>query len=136
MSIEGLSIEGVSLRYEDGDEEVAALDNVSLTVQAGEFVAVTGASGSGKSSLLAVAGAMRSPDSGKVSVGGTDITAIDRKARTVVRRHQIGFVFQGSNLLASLTAVEQLELVGRVSGASERRARQRAARAAGRGRTR
>ena len=126
MTTEGLRLEGVSLRYGDGDEEVAALDNVSVAVETGELVAVTGASGSGKSSLLAVAGAMRTPDSGKVFIAGTDITTFDRKARTAVRRDQIGFVFQGSNLLASLSAVEQLELVGRASGSPRRRTRERA----------
>lgn len=113
----GLCLEHVCLRFKDGDEEVVALADVSLAVDAGEMVAVVGASGSGKSSLLAVAGAMRQPDGGSVTVGGADLTAVPAKRRSTIRHDLIGFVFQGSNLLASLTALEQLELVGRIGGA-------------------
>lgn len=112
----GLCLEHLCLRYGDGDEEVVALDNVSLTVDAGELVAVAGASGSGKSSLLAVAGAMRRPDSGSITIGGVDVIKRPAKKRRAMRHDLIGFVFQGSNLLASLTALEQLELVGRIGG--------------------
>ncbi len=113
----GLHMEHVSLRYGDGDEEVVALDDVSLEVGAGEMVAVVGASGSGKSSLLAVAGAMRRPDSGRVRIGGVVTTDVPATRRSALRHDLIGFVFQGSNLLASLTALEQLELVGRIGRA-------------------
>ena len=114
------------LRYGDGDEEVVALDDVSLAVDPGELVAVVGASGSGKSSLLAVAGAMRRPDSGKITVGGLEVTERSAKERAAVRHDLIGFVFQGSNLLASLTALEQLELVGRIGRASRAATRSKA----------
>ncbi len=122
----GLRMEHVSLRYGDGDEEVVALDDVSLAVDAGELVAVVGASGSGKSSLLAVAGAMRQPDSGRVHLGGATVTDASAKQRSALRHDLIGFVFQGSNLLASLTALEQLELIGRI-GRSPRAATRRKA---------
>ncbi len=122
----GLRLEHVCLRYGDGDEELVALDDVSLAVEAGELVAVVGASGSGKSSLLAVAGAMRRPDSGAITVGGTDLTGVPAKKRSSVRHELIGFVFQGSNLLASLTALEQLELVGRIGGAPRATTRDKA----------
>ena len=114
----GLRLEHLCLRYGDGDEEVVALDDVSLAVDAGELVAVAGASGSGKSSLLAVAGAMRRPDSGSVTIGGVDVTAGPAGKRGAMRHDLIGFVFQGSSLFASLTALEQLELVGRIGGAA------------------
>ena len=114
---DGLRLEQVCLRYADGDGDVVALDDVSLTVYPGEMVAVVGASGSGKSSLLAVAGAMRQPDSGHIHVGGTAVTGGTARQRSALRHDLIGFVFQGSNLLASLTALEQLELVGRIGRA-------------------
>ena len=113
----GLHLDHLCLRYGDGDDEVVALDDVSLAVGPGELVAVVGASGSGKSSLLAVAGAMRRPDSGKITIGGLEVTESQVKERATVRHDLIGFVFQGSNLLASLTALEQLELVGRIGRA-------------------
>jgi putative ABC transport system ATP-binding protein len=114
------------LRYGDGDDEVVALDDVSLAVDPGELVAVVGASGSGKSSLLAVAGAMRRPDSGKIAIGGLEVTERQVKERATVRHDLIGFVFQGSNLLASLTALEQLELVGRIGRAPRAATRSKA----------
>ena len=113
----GLRLERVCLRYGDGDDEVVALDDVSITVEPGELVAVVGASGSGKSSLLAVAGAMRQPDSGRIHVGGVTVTDVPARQRSALRHDLVGFVFQGSNLLASLTALEQLELVGRIGRA-------------------
>lgn len=122
----GLRMEHLCLRYGDGDEEVVALDDVSLAVDAGELVAVAGASGSGKSSLLAVAGAMRRPDSGSVTIGGVDVTEGPAKKRGDMRHDLIGFVFQGSNLFASLTALEQLELVGRIGGAPRAATRSKA----------
>src|SRR5690606_34121707 len=70
-----LTLDDVCLSFADGDEQVHALDHVTLTVSAGELVAVSGASGSGKSSLLAVAGALRTPDTGRVVIGDTEITA-------------------------------------------------------------
>jgi len=122
----GLCMEHLCLRYGDGDEEIVALDDVSLAVGAGELVAVAGASGSGKSSLLAVAGAMRRPDSGSVTIGGVDMTEGPAKKRGAMRHDLIGFVFQSSNLLASLTALEQLELVGRIGGAPRAATRSKA----------
>ena len=122
----GLCMEHLRLCYGDGDEEVVALDDVSLAVDAGELVAVAGASGSGKSSLLAVAGAMRRPDSGSIAIGGVDMTEGPAKKRGVLRHDLIGFVFQGSSLLASLTALEQLELVGRIGGAPRAATRSKA----------
>ncbi len=122
----GLRMEQVCLRYGDGDGEVVALDDVSLTVDPGQLVAVVGASGSGKSSLLAVAGAMRQPDSGHVHVGGVAVTGVPAKQRSALRHDLVGFVFQSSNLLASLTALEQLELVGRIVRAPRAATRRKA----------
>ncbi|GGM39997.1 ABC transporter ATP-binding protein [Promicromonospora citrea] len=114
----GLEIAGVTLVHGDGESTVTALDDVSLTVAAGEFVAVVGPSGSGKSSLLAVAGGLITPDSGRVRIGDTDLTGLSARRLAEVRRTRIGFVFRSGNLLPSLTAVDQLRLpltLGRVA---------------------
>lgn len=111
-----LELTGVTLRLGDGDAEVTALSDVALTVARGELVAVVGPSGSGKSSLLAVAGGLTSPDSGRVCVDGVDIAAASRRHLARYRREQVGFVFQSGNLIPALTAVDQLRFALKVSG--------------------
>ena len=111
-----LEITDAVLELGDGDSRVRALDDVSLTVMPGEFVAIVGPSGSGKSSLLAIAGALAQPDRGSVRVHGTDLASLSKGARTRFRLNQIGFVFQSGNLLPSLTASDQLRLAGRLAG--------------------
>ena len=103
-----LILSNVTLTYQDGDSTLTALDHVDLTVAPGECVAVVGPSGSGKSSLLAVAGTLLRPQSGTVIIGDVDVTDLSNARRTTIRANRIGFVFQGTNLLASLTAVDQL----------------------------
>jgi putative ABC transport system ATP-binding protein len=122
-----LALHDVCLSFADGDERVHALDHVTLTVAAGEFVAISGASGSGKSSLLAVAGALRTPDSGTVVIGDTDVTAASPRERTSIRRHQLGFVFQQSNLFEALTATDQLLYQASLAGLDRNHARATAA---------
>lgn len=107
-----LTIEDVVLQYPDGSDTVTALDHVDLTVTAGELAAIIGPSGSGKSSLLAVAGGLALPDSGTVRIGDDDMTVAARRARTELRRRNIGFVFQSGNLIPALTASEQIALLG------------------------
>ncbi|MEU8618104.1 ABC transporter ATP-binding protein [Streptomyces sp. NPDC048623] len=122
----GLRLDDVTLTLGDGDTAVTALDHVGLTVAPGEFVAVVGPSGSGKSSLLAVAGGLQRPTSGTVHIAGTELTALSDKERTAARRRHIGFVFQQSNLLASLTVREQLLLPLHIAGRFDTAARARA----------
>ncbi|GGV19150.1 ABC transporter ATP-binding protein [Streptomyces litmocidini] len=122
----GLRLDDVTLALGDGDAAVTALDHVALTVAPGEFVAVVGPSGSGKSSLLAVAGGLQRPTSGTVRIAGTELTALPDKQRTAARRRHIGFVFQQSNLLASLTVREQLLLPLHIDGRLDTAARARA----------
>ncbi|WMX46208.1 ABC transporter ATP-binding protein [Streptomyces roseicoloratus] len=122
----GLRLDDVTLTLGDGDAAVTALDHVGLTVAPGEFVAVVGPSGSGKSSLLAVAGGLQRPTSGTVHIAGTELTALSDKERTAARRRHIGFVFQQSNLLASLTVREQLLLPLHIDGRLDTAARTRA----------
>jgi putative ABC transport system ATP-binding protein len=103
----------VFLQHGGAAETVQALDDVNLTVQAGEFAAIVGPSGSGKSSLLAVAGGLARPDRGTVSVAGHDMTVPSRRTRTDLRRRHVGFVFQSGNLLPALTVADQLRLLQR-----------------------
>lgn len=106
----GLQITDVSLVLGDGDESVTALDHVHLSVAPGEFVAVVGPSGSGKSSLLAVAGGLSTPTGGAVTVDGHELVGPNRRELSRLRRELIGFVFQSSNLVPALTSRDQLRL--------------------------
>lgn len=121
-----LVLSTIRLTYPDGDRRVVALDDVSLHVCPGEFVAVTGPSGSGKSSLLAVAGALTTPESGRVEIAGTQLDALGAKARDRLRLDSIGFVFQQANLLVSLSCLDQLLLVANLRRSDRGAARRRA----------
>ncbi|MFK4494629.1 MULTISPECIES: ABC transporter ATP-binding protein [Dermacoccus] len=112
-----LDVKNATLTFPDGASgRITAVNDVSLHVAAGEFAAVTGPSGSGKSSLLAVAGLLQTPDSGIVTIDGKVVSGLSHKDAAAVRLSSIGFVFQQSNLIASLTSVEQLEIVARIAG--------------------
>ena len=108
-----LRLQDVVLAYPDGQGRITAVDNVSLDIDRGRSLAVTGPSGSGKSSLLAVAATLTRPDSGQVWLrtpdAVVDLAMVDRARAAELRRTEIGIVFQQSNLLDSLTAREQLE---------------------------
>ncbi|GGU46961.1 ABC transporter ATP-binding protein [Streptomyces albospinus] len=121
-----LELTDVTLTYPDGDGRLTALDAVSLAVPAGSMTAVIGPSGSGKSSLLAVAATLITPDSGRVVIDGTDTAGRSRAELTALRRKSIGTVFQQPNLLPSLTAAEQLQVMAHLDGRSPRKARSRA----------
>lgn len=121
-----LTLTDVTLTYPDGDTRLTALDRVSLEVPAGTLTAVVGPSGSGKSSLLAVAATLVTPDQGRVVVAGTETAGLSRADRAALRRDRIGVVFQQPHLLPSLTAVEQLQVMAHLSHGSVRAARARA----------
>lgn len=122
----GLELADVTLTYPDGDTRLTALDRVGLLVPPGTLTAVVGPSGSGKSSLLAVAATLTAPERGRVSIAGRDVAALSAAERARLRRTTIGIVFQQPNLLASLTCVEQLQVMAHLAGRSPRRARARA----------
>jgi putative ABC transport system ATP-binding protein len=111
-------IECKSLRkyFHQGDSVVKALDDVTLTIEAGEFTCLSGPSGSGKTTLLNAIGALDQLDSGQVCVGGEDITALSQQQRANVRLTKIGFVFQAYNLIPVLSAKENVEFVMQVQG--------------------
>ena len=113
---QSLKAENVTLVLGDGDQQVKALDNVNLEINPGELVIVLGPSGAGKSSLLAVCGGLRTPTGGKILIDGQDINAGSRASLTNIRRESIGFVFQQSNLVPSLTALDQLLLLVHMRG--------------------
>ena len=126
-----LELRQVTKRYGRGPTEVNALRGVDLSVEAGELVAVMGPSGSGKSSLLTIAGSLEAPSSGEVFVGGADVLAMSRNETARLRRRLIGYVFQDFNLLAGLTAAENVALPLELDGTSVKMARRAAMKALG-----
>lgn len=110
-----LDVENISKSYQMGEIEVIALDNVSFQIFEGEFVVILGPSGSGKSTLLNIMGGMDAPSSGKVSIFDDEITTYNDKQLTEYRRNKVGFVFQFYNIMASLTAEENIELATEIS---------------------
>jgi len=115
--------------YRMGDVEVPALRGISLSIEAGEFLAVMGASGSGKSTFMNLIGCLDRPTRGSYLMAGRDVSRLSRDQLARVRGEQIGFVFQGFNLLARTTALENVELPLLYQGVGSRERRRRAAEA-------
>ena len=105
-----VEIQDVCKIYNPGENEVRALDHISLTIDEGEFVAIIGQSGSGKSTLMNMLGCLDTPTSGKYMLHGTDVSHMTDDEQSDVRNREIGFIFQGFNLIPSLTAIENVEL--------------------------
>jgi putative ABC transport system ATP-binding protein len=118
-----LQMNRVSKVYGSGASEVHALREVDLAVEPGELVAVMGPSGSGKSTLLTIAGSLEEPSGGEVTVGGAPLSRLSRSERAALRRRAIGYVFQDFNLLAGLTAAENVSLPLELDGVPVRQAR-------------
>ncbi len=121
----GAAIEATDLvrEYRMGDQTVRALDGLTLRLDAGQFVSVVGPSGAGKSTLLHVMGALDVPDSGRILVDGSDITAMDDDELSTFRRRRVGFVFQFFNLVPTLSAWENVALPRLLDGTPLRRSR-------------
>src|SRR5918999_6019085 len=118
-----LELRQVSKVYGSGPTEVHALCEVDLSVERGELVAIMGPSGSGKSTLLTIAGSLEEATGGQVLVDGVDLAGVSRSERARMRRQSIGYVFQDFNLLAGLTAVENVTLPLELDGVGARAAR-------------
>ena len=113
-----VSARDVTRRYGEGDAAVDALRGVTLDIVPGQFAAVMGPSGSGKSTLMHILAGLDKPTSGTVEIAGTDITDLSDSRLTLLRRHQVGFIFQFFNLLPMLTAEENILLPLRLAGES------------------
>ena len=105
-----LTVENLTKVYGSGETAVTALDDVSFSVEKGEFIAIVGASGCGKSTLLNLIGGLDEPTSGRVFIDGQDLYAMDERQRAIFRRRNLGIVFQFYNLVPTLTAAENIML--------------------------
>ena len=114
--MEILKIENLTKTYGEGSTEVRALDNVSFSVEKGEFLAIIGPSGSGKSTLLHIIGGVDRPTSGKVWMDGQDVYAQDEEQLAVFRRRQVGLIYQFYNLIPVLNVVENMTLPVLIDG--------------------
>lgn len=121
-----LALNNIVLTYPDGESTVMALDHVSLNVDKGEMAAIVGPSGSGKSSLLAVAATLIKPDSGQVRINERDTGSLTPAECSRLRLRELGIVFQQPNLISSLTALEQLTITEAMRGESPRQRSKRA----------
>ncbi len=121
-----IQIEKASRYYQLGETQVAALKDIDLVIEKGEFVAIWGPSGSGKSTLCNLIGAIDHPSSGRVFVGGKDVGELSDDDLSAHRNHSVGFIFQGFNLIAVLTALENVMLPLTLRGESDAAARDKA----------
>jgi putative ABC transport system ATP-binding protein len=121
-----VELRNVSKIYRLGEEEIRALDDVSLDIAEGEFISIIGPSGSGKSTLMHILGCLDSPTSGTIKLDGVMIERASSRELAVIRNRKIGFVFQFFNLLPKLNVVQNVELPMIYSGISARERRQRA----------
>jgi len=117
-----LELRDVSKTFGEGATEVHALQHIDLSVDAGSLKAVMGASGSGKSTLLTIAGSLEDPTTGAVYVGGRSLSSLSRNGKARLRRQSVGYVFQDYNLLAGLSALENVSLPLELDGVSARKA--------------
>jgi ABC-type lipoprotein export system ATPase subunit len=105
-----IELRNVAKIYGHGEAQVRALDGVDLRIDHGEFAAVMGPSGSGKSTAMNIIGCLDQPTSGSYLFNGVEVSSLDREQRALLRRHYLGFVFQGFNLLSRTSAIENVEL--------------------------
>ncbi len=115
--------------YQMGEETVHALDGVSLTIDRGEFVAIVGSSGSGKSTAMNIIGCLDVPTSGSYHLGGVDVSTMDDDQQAEIRNKMLGFIFQQYNLIPKLSVLENVELPLLYAGADAQERRERALRA-------
>ena len=119
-----IELDSIGKSYADGDQTHRVLSGLSLSADAGEFVAILGPSGSGKSTLLSIAGLLLSADEGRISIAGQDLTQLSQKQWTRKRLELLGFIFQDHQLLPYMRIGDQLELVAKLKGEKDKAARQ------------
>src|SRR5690349_23805421 len=120
-----VELRNVSKIYRLGEEEIRALDNISLDIDAGEFISIIGPSGSGKSTLMHILGCLDSPTNGTIQLDGTMIHDASPRQLAAIRNRKIGFVFQFFNLLPKLNVLQNVELPMVYSGTNGRERRER-----------
>lgn len=128
-----LRVEALTKTYGEGDVAAHALRGIDLAVRRGEFVVILGPSGSGKTTLMNIIGGIERPTSGHVRVSSYELEALDARGATAYRRAQVGFVFQFFNLIGTLTALENVQLVAELAGARDAASSEEALRAVGLG---
>jgi putative ABC transport system ATP-binding protein len=121
-----MQVDQVTRRFGRGETEVVAVRDISLTVAQGEVILIMGPSGSGKTTLLSMLGGLLKPSDGHIQIGSYELTQLDERRLPDVRLQKIGFIFQDFNLLSALSCLDNVALVGQLSGLSRREARQRA----------
>jgi putative ABC transport system ATP-binding protein len=126
MTTYALETKSVIKQYESDSGTIFAVDDVSLQVEAGEFVALVGPSGSGKTTMLSILAALLQPSSGQVLIDGQDLAQMGEVDRVAMRREKIGFTFQANNLVPYLNAVENVELMLRLNGRMDKAGHMRA----------
>ena len=124
-----IEIKNITKRYEMGDNVVMALQDVSLTIEKGEYLSIMGPSGSGKSTFMNILGCLDTPSTGEYRFRGVDVSGLDDDALSAMRNREIGFVFQNFNLLPKLDAVQNVELPLAYAGVTATERRERAIRA-------
>lgn len=118
-----LEVKNVVKTFQSDSGVINAVDDVSFSVESGEFVALVGPSGSGKTTMLSILAALLTPTSGEVRIDGTDLSRMNEPERVVLRREKIGFTFQSNNLIPYLTAQENVELMIRLNNKFDRAAK-------------
>lgn len=121
-----LIMKNISKSYQDGEQQIEVLKNVSLEVAQGEFVAILGPSGAGKSTFLSIAGALLSPTTGEILIGGKGLSNLSNKELTKVRLDKVGFIFQGANLIPYLNVRDQLLLIAELAGQKGSKSKEKA----------
>ncbi len=124
--IPALALRGIRRTFRQGRSELEILKGIDLTVRPGEVVALVGPSGAGKSTLLHIAGLLESPDAGTIEVNGQDCSAMGDEERTLMRRYNLGFVYQHHHLLPEFTALENVIIPQIISGIPHKDAKDRA----------
>lgn len=119
-------VQNVSKAYGEGAAKAAALSNVNISFERGEFVSLFGPSGSGKTTLLNLIGGLDRPTAGEISIAGVKLSGLSESALAELRLHRIGFIFQSYNLIPVLTALENVEFILQVQGLAPKERRERA----------